>query len=137
MKDSQIPILLVGDKCALAHTLSDPLAVVAIMTPQEVISKRGGVESVAEIAISDIKNIDRSECIESALLLRNAGRTVIVCDARKVLVDLIQDLHNFTAQVKFDGEQVRTEVLLMEEAMQSFGDITDLMASFETKYIAN
>jgi hypothetical protein len=137
MEDSQIPILLVGDKCALARTLSDPLAVAAIMTPQEVISKRGVVESAAEIAIADIKNIDRSECIESALLLRNAGRTVIVCDAGKILVDLIQDLHYFTTQVKSGGEQVRTEVLLMEEAMQSFGDITDVVTSFEMKYIVN
>lgn len=137
MEDSQIPVLLVAGRHALTPALDDALIAAAVMTPQEVISKRGIVETRAEIIIADIRDTHREAVVECALLLRNAGRTVIICDAGKAPVELVKDLHHFTTKNKSEGRSVRTEALLTEEAMQSFGDITDVVAAFEKKYLVD
>jgi hypothetical protein len=139
MENIQIPILLVAgrNEATIKLKLNDQLVITATVTPQEVIAKRGIVESSAEIVLADIKEVDRSDIIECALLLRNAGRTVIVGEAVVVPLDLVRDLHNFTVKAKSEAEVIRTEVLVMEEAMQAFGDITDVVAAFEKKYFGN
>jgi hypothetical protein len=128
-----IPVLLVTNSVN-AESLQQPFLIVARVDPSEVISRRGDIGAGVAVAIVDTRNADRREVIVAALFLRNAGLTSIIGEFTKVPTDIVQDIHDFSVKVKAEGETVRTEALLMEDAMNLYGDITDIVSDFEKKY---
>lgn len=126
-----IPILLVTKLSVDAGSFEQPFLIVAKVDHSEVVSKRGEMGVEVEVAIVDTRSVDRQEAVVAALFLRNAGLTAIMGDLTKVPTDIVQDIHNFTVKVKSDGEPVRTEALVMEDAMDLYGDITDVVKYFE------
>jgi len=106
--------------------LPDFFSVLASITPLDVISRKGQVDPTTEIAVIDIRGIEKRELVECGLLLRNSGRTVVVCDTTRLPVDLIIQVHNFTVEAKKQGKAVRTELLFIEEAIEAVTDLPDL-----------
>lgn len=96
------------------------------LTPQNVIALKGKVETEAEIALIDTMDTIRHEVIIAALLLRNAGRTVVVGDLELIPYDLIKSLNSFIIEKKSSSSLIRSEVILMEDAMKLYGDISDI-----------
>ena len=106
--------------------LPDVFSVLASITPLDVISRKGQVDPATEIAVIDIRGIEKRELVECGLLLRNSGRTVVVCDTTRLPVDLIIQVHNCTVEAKKQGKAVRTELLFIEEAIEAVTDLPDL-----------
>jgi len=129
--DADIPILLVAKESISPPNFDQPFLLVATADHSEVLSKRGNMGIDIEVAVVDTKNVDRKEAIIAALFLRNAGLTAIIGDLTKVPTDLVRDIHNFSVMVKAGGEPIRTEALVMEDAMDAYGDITDVVKYFE------
>lgn len=128
-----VPIILIA-----ARAPDDPGVVVAAETTvRETIKRRGDVAGVAEIAVLDMHSATRRDVIVAGLLLRNAGRTVIVCEMSRLPQHLVRQLHDFSVAEKSAGSRVRTELILTEEAMEFFGDIGDVVAYFEREFIVN
>lgn len=128
---TSVPVLLVTKVSVGAERLEQPFRIVATVDHGEVISKRGAVGVEVAVAIVDTRNADREQVIVAALFLRNAGLTAIIGEPTKVPTDVVQDIHNFSLKVKAEGEPVRTEALVMEDAMDLYGDITDVVKYFE------
>ena len=129
--DAGIPVILVTNLSVDAESLEQPFLIMATVDPGEVISRRGDIGAEVEVALVDTRNVDRQEAVVAALFLRNAGLTAIIGDLTKVPTDIVQDIHNFTVKVKSEGNPVRTEALVMEDAMDLYGDITDVVRYFE------
>ena len=66
---------------------------------------------------------DRAELVQCGIFLRNAGRTVIVCDTNRLPTELIVQLHNYSVDVKSKGQAVRTELLFIEEAIEAVTEV--------------
>ena len=137
METLHIPILIISSSDAPLPELIGELRVVGKSTLTQVISEHGVVDPCTEIAVVDMRGGEKRDVIICALLLRNAGRTVIVCDPRELPLDLLRDLYNFTVREKAAGRKVKTEVLLTEEAMNFLGDVSDIVAEFEKEFLGS
>jgi hypothetical protein len=111
------------------------LAVAKRLTVNEVIERHGALRSKAEVAIVDIASTDRRHAVISALLVRNAGRTAILCALDAIPIDLVRDIHEFSRRIRASKRPLKTEVLFMEEAMRAFGDVSDIVAAFERDFL--
>ena len=118
----KIPIILVSDP-EIHVELPRTFNVLAQVTPLDVITRKGEITPQSEIAVIDLRGIDKTEMVQCGTLLRNAGRTVIVCDATRLPTDLIAQLHAFSTNAKRQGKKVRTELLLIEEAIEAATEV--------------
>jgi hypothetical protein len=128
-------VLVAAERDAINRDKFGTINIAATVTPKEVILQLGLVQPPAEIVVVDMRAGEKQEVIVCGLLLRNAGRTVIVCDPQEMPVDLIRDLYNFSVSEKAAGRRIRTEMLLTESAMAFLGDVSDLVGEFETKFL--
>ena len=118
----KIPIIVIADsdtEVIFPHNFE----VLARMTPLDAIARNGEVTPNTELALVDDRGVDRVELVQCGILLRNAGRTVIVCDTTRLPVDLLTQLHAFSVDAKRAGKTVQTELLLMEEAIDAATEV--------------
>lgn len=74
-----VPVLLVGSMDALRVLNRPEVTVVKAATLGEAIQKRGEIECPAEIAVLDMESGTRTDVVVAGLLMRNAGRSVVIC----------------------------------------------------------
>lgn len=127
------PIFLVTRPDVEFGTLG--LVVVERATPEEIISQRGVYSATAGLAIVDMLSASKRDVIVCSLLLRNGGWIVIVTDLNRAPTDLVAELHDFACAATQAGQAVRTEVVLTEEAMDAFGDISAIVNYFEREFL--
>jgi hypothetical protein len=118
----KIPIIVIADSYTEVK-LPKRFEVLASLTPLDAIVRKGEVSPETEIAVVDLRGVDRAELIQCGILLRNAGRTVVVCDTTRFPVELIIQLHTFSVDVKRKGKAVRTELLFIEEAIEAATEV--------------
>ena len=131
----RVPVVVVSSDTAQATPASTKLAIVTRTTVRNVIERRGQLNEPVEIVILDMHAANRTDVIIAGLLLRNAGRTVIVTGLTKLPIELVHHLHEFSVQEKSAGRSVRTELLFMEDAMKVFGEIGDVVTYFEREFL--
>jgi len=131
----QIPVILVSGTEDAVNLMPSCLGVTNRVSAQEVIERRGALRGRAEVAVVDIGSTDRRCAVISALLLRNAGRTAVLCALDAIPTDLIRDVHEFSRRIRASKRPLKTEVLFMEEAMKAFGDVSDVVAVFERDFL--
>jgi hypothetical protein len=128
---ARVPVLLVTKLSVISDSLNLPFIPVATVDHAEVISKEGDLDIHVEVAIVDTWNAGKQEAVVAALFLRNVGMTAIIGDLTKVPTDIVQDIHNFALKARAEGSPARTEALVMDDAMEFYGDITDVVRYFE------
>lgn len=128
------PVLLISTYSDIKYQ-RDAIKVCDVLTPNDVIALKGKVSTDSEVALIDTKGATKQIVIIAALFLRNAGKTVIVGDIDLVPSELLEEIHSFTIKKKSSGISVLTEVLLMEDAMKIYGDISDVVLIFEEEYL--
>ncbi len=118
----KVPVIVVADSYT-AVKLPKRFDVLASITPLDAIARKGEVNPETEIAVVDLRGVDRAELVQCGILLRNAGRTVVVCDTTRLPIELIVQLHNYSVDVKSKGQAVRTELLFIEEAIEAATEV--------------
>lgn len=118
----KIPVIVIADSYTRVK-LTKRFDVRASITPLDAIARKGEVSPETEIAVVDLRGVDRAELVQCGIFLRNAGRTVIVCDTNRLPTELIVQLHNYSVDVKSKGQAVRTELLFIEEAIEAVTEV--------------
>ncbi|MEU7894127.1 hypothetical protein AB0B45_14830 [Nonomuraea sp. NPDC049152] len=127
-----VPVVLVSGIPSVRET---PFRVVEVVTAAQVIQRKGALADGVHLAIVDPGLTPGDEDIISALYLRNAGKTAVVGNPELVPGDLIEPIHAYMATCRSTATPVRTEVLLMEDAMPLYGDIHRIVEAFERQMI--
>ena len=83
----------------------------------------------------DTTDTIRHEVIVAALLLRNTGWTVVVGDLELIPYDLVKSLNSFMTGKKSGESPIRAAVILTEDAMKLYGDVSDVGVLFEQEYL--
>ncbi|MCG3145042.1 MAG: hypothetical protein HONDAALG_02583 [Gammaproteobacteria bacterium] len=135
MEPQCIPIILIT-KNQSEVSLQAEAEVLAYISVDEVINRKGQISSPADIVVVDLTAGAKQNLVICSLLLRNAGRSVVICDIEVFPIQIIRDLHKFYLDAKATNKKVKTEVLLTEEAMESLGDISEDIDFFEKNYLA-
>jgi hypothetical protein len=112
-----------------------PFDIVDHVTAAHVVEQRGHLPHSGRLAIIDMRGGTRHDVIVSALLLRNRGTAVVVCDLGHVPHDLVRNVLDFVEAAQSEKRQVRPEVLLTEDAMGFLGDIADVVRYFEREFL--
>lgn len=97
----RIPVALVTSSESGRVGLARNLSLEGIITPIEVIDKKGQIQADAEVMLIDING--------------ESQRDVVVASVVK--------------------KAVRTEALLMDNALEKYGDITDTVRDFEKEFL--
>jgi hypothetical protein len=118
----RIPVLLIAD-LSVDVKLPRTLNVVARLTPLETMSRGSFSDIAADIAIIEMEKVDRPEILRCGIILRDWGRTGIVCDSSKLPMKMVRDLHKFITEKKKKGEAIKAELFFVEGAIE---DITQL-----------
>jgi hypothetical protein len=118
----KIPIIVIADSYTEVK-LPKQFEALTSLTPLDAIARKGEVSPETELAVVDLRGVDRVELVRCGILLRNAGRTVIVCDTTRLPVELMTQLHTFSVDTKRKGKTVRTELLFIEEAIEAATEV--------------
>ncbi|MEV0145194.1 MULTISPECIES: hypothetical protein [unclassified Nonomuraea] len=108
-----------------------PFRIVEIVTTAQVIQRKGELADGVHLALVDPGLTPGDDDIISALHLRNAGKTAVVGNPELVSGDLVEPIHAYMASCRSAATPVRTEVLLMEDALPLYGDIGRIVEAFE------
>ncbi|GAA2368845.1 hypothetical protein [Nonomuraea africana] len=125
---ASIPVVLVSDIPSIRDA---PFHIVEIFTAAQVIQHKGELATGVHIAIVDPGLEPGDQDIISALYLRNAGKTAVVGNPELVPGDLMEPIHELMTHCLSTSTPVQTEVLLMEDAMPLYGDISEIVEAFE------
>ncbi|MGP4105027.1 hypothetical protein [Nonomuraea sp. KM90] len=122
------PIVLVSREAPVLRPAFD---VTQMLTPEAVIRCKGKVITVAHIALVDPHAVRARQALVAALYLHNSGMTVVIGNPQLVPGDLVAPINAYRAEAKELGKVVPAEILVMEDAMHMYGDISDVVRSFE------
>ena len=125
---TSIPIVLVSDIPSIRDL---PFHIVEVFTAAQVIQRKGRLADGVHLAIVDpgLRPGDRD--IISALYLRNAGKTAVVGKPELVPGDFVEPIHEYMTDCLSTATPFQTEVLLMEDAMSLYGDISKIVEAFD------
>ncbi|MCP2353821.1 hypothetical protein HD597_000841 [Nonomuraea thailandensis] len=115
----------VPDPC---HTFE----ITAVLTPEAVIRGAGEIATDARVALVDSRTMHDRPAIVATLLLWNSGLAVVVGDPSRVPDDLVTPIDAYMAAAEAEGKRVQTELLIMEDAMHLYDDISEIARAFET-----
>jgi hypothetical protein len=87
------------------------------------------------VVVFDMMDFDKESLVINSLLLRNSNYQVFISLAEdyKDLVEVIKDTHSFIKQNI--NEQIRTEIIVTSNALDSLGDISSIVRHFEHNYL--
>ena len=126
-----VPVSLVSARTVVPERPED-FSVRNRLTPQEALMPDAAA-LLDHCVLIDPEDISQVDCIYAGLRIRNAGRTVFVGGFENVPVDLVADIHEFMCEQTSRGVPLRTELLLMEDVIDIFGNIKEIVAKFEAE----
>lgn len=132
--EAVIPVICITQVSVRPVRLHRSLRIVQELDHWQVIEKRGEISPEAQVAIVDIREVNRQDAVVASIFLRNAGFTSIIGDVTCIQPDLVRDIHGYAVDKKSKGNEIRTETLVMEDALKLYGDISDVVEYFESVY---
>ena len=80
-------------------------------------------ESLCPLVVILADDASPEELVQCALIVRNYGRTAIVCKPGEIPADLIMELTDFIVQQTNAGDAIRHEVLIIGDMIEALASV--------------